>query len=134
MGTTGDFSPRYFEVIVTTPNGDTFDTPMAAPSSRPLGLREAALLLVGAAFASQMFDLADVAVIAASLAVVAWAAGMVRRPRMTPQTTAAIGGGLLVTFIWWPEGGWLVPAITLMWIGIGMIAIGAGMSFLQRRS
>ena len=119
---------------MTVPNGDTFDTPMAAPSSRPLGLREVALLLVGAAFASQMFDLEDVAVIAASLAVVTWAAGMMRRPRLTPQTTAAIGGGLVVTFMWWPDGGWLVPAITLMWIGIGMIAIGAAMWFVQRRS
>ena len=118
---------------MTIPHGETIDTPMVAPANRPLGLREVALLLVGAAFTSQMFDLADAAVIAASLAVGVWVVAMVRRPRLTPQVTAAIGGGLLVTFMWWPDGGWLVPAITLMWIGVGMIAIGLVMWFIQRR-
>jgi hypothetical protein len=119
---------------VALPNSDTIDTHMPAPTNRSLGLREVALLLVAAAFAAQMFDLADVAVIAAALAVVVWVAGMLRKPRLTPQVTAAIGGGLLVTFMWWPDGGWLVPAITLMWIGIAMIATGAGMWFIERRS
>ncbi len=107
---------------------------MPTPTNRPLGLREVALLLVGGAFASQMFDLADAAVIAGALAVVVWVAGMLRRPPLSRQTTLAIGGGLVVTFMWWPDGGWLVPAIALMWVGLAMIAFAVAMWFVQRRN
>lgn len=105
-----------------------------SPVSRDPGIREAALLLVGATWASLMFDLPVAAIIAGALAVVAWAVGMARPGRLSWQVTVAIGAGLVVSYMWWPDNAWAVAAVTLMWIGVLMLATGAARAIAGKRS
>jgi len=108
------------------------DTIVPVSTGRDIGIREIALLLVAASFASMMFDLPALAVIAGGSSVAAWAAGMVRPPRLTWRTTLAVGLGLVVTYMWWPDNDWAVAAVPLLWIGAMMVAVAAFLALMDR--
>lgn len=95
--------------------------PVSFDRPRP-GLREICLLLIGLGFTLIMFDLSNLAIIAGWAMVGVWLYAMVIGPRPTPGLTAIYGGGLFVTYFWWPDQGWWLEAIGLMWVGIGMMA------------
>lgn len=97
-------------------------------------LREVALLLIGAAFTSLMFNLPELAVITGSLALATWAVALLRGPRLSWRSTLALGGGLFVTYAWWPAEGWWPAAITLMWAGIFLMAIAIVIAVRERRA
>jgi hypothetical protein len=106
----------------------SMESPVAMSSPPPvtleghrIGLREIGLLLLALGFAFLMMDLGNLAIVTGWLAVAVWAYGMIRGPRPSRTLTAVYGAGLFVTYFWWPDQGWWLEAIGLMWIGIGLV-------------
>ena len=108
-------------------------TPLPPVTSTRVGQREISLLLIAAGFALLMFDLGNLAVVTGWTVVAIWAYGMIRGPRPSPRLTALYGAGLFLTTFWWPEQGWWIEAIALMWAGLAMIVFGLVWGFLSTR-
>lgn len=95
--------------------------PPASVQHRNVGPRELALLLIASGFAFLMLDLGDIAIVTGWAVVALWAYAMLRGPRPTPVLSFVYGAGLFVTTFWWPEEGWWLGAIALMWVGVGLM-------------
>ncbi len=108
------------------------DSPTVGLTNRNPGLREAFLLLVGAGFTSQMFNLPTMAITSGAAAVLVWAVSMLRPSRPGVGSTLALGAGLIVTFVWWPEEGASRVAISLMWIGVALALAALGRMIWER--
>ena len=103
--------------------------PVSFSNPRP-GLREASLLLVGAGFASLMFDLPTIAIVCGALALGVWGMAMARGPRPSWRVSASLGGGLVLMYMWWPDEADSWAAIGLMWAGVAIVlaSLGWGMA------
>ena len=97
----------------------------APPGPTRIGMREITLLLIAAGFALLMMGIPRGGVVTGWLVVALWLQAMVSGPRPTPTLTATYGAGLFVMTFWWPRENWWQAAITLMWIGAGMLVCAA---------
>jgi len=97
-------------------------------------MREATLLALAASYAALMFDLQEVAVIGGWIAVALVVVALVRGPRPSGLLLFIYGLGLFLMLFWWPREHWWQGAIPLLWIGIGLMAVGAVMAVLARRT
>jgi len=89
-----------------------------------IGTREASLFMIAAGFAALMVDQPRLAVLTGWVVVALWLYGLVRGPRLSWTLTIVLGAGLFVTTMWWTRQDWWHAAIALLWIGLGMIALG----------
>jgi len=97
--------------------------PTAPLHSRSLGIREVSLLLIAAGFAALMLDLGQLAIVTGWVVAALWIYRTLVGPRPTAGMTFVYGAGLFVTTFWWPREGWWLAAISLMWVGIGLMSI-----------
>jgi hypothetical protein len=106
--------------------------PVSFTNPRP-GLREACLLLIGAGFASLMFDLPTAAIACGALALTVWGVAMARGPRPSWRVAMSVGGGLVLMYMWWPAEGNSWTAIALMWLGVALVVFAAAWALTMRR-
>jgi hypothetical protein len=99
-----------------------------------VGMREATLLVLAASYAALMFNMQEVAVIGGWLAVALVVVAQVRGPRPTGLLLFVYGLGLFLMLFWWPREHWWQAAIGLLWIGIGLMVVGAIKAVLARWS
>ena len=105
--------------------------PVSFSTPRP-GLRETSLLLIGAGFASLMFDLPALAIVCGTLALTVWMTAMARGPRPSWRVAAAIGAGLVLMYMWWPAESDTWAAIALLWIGVALVLAACAWALVSR--
>ena len=106
--------------------------PVSFTTTRP-GFREICLLLIGAGFASLMFDLPIAAIVCGALALAVWGIAMARGPRPSWRVAMSVGGGLVLMYMWWPADGDSWAAIALMWLGVALILFAVAWAIAMRR-